>query len=84
MRHPTTFEKGRIMTEQEAEDFQWTYCIAPVGEPNAKPLDKFMRLADATEALPELSAQYPSIELSIFVKGDQVYYGAPQIHNQTH
>jgi len=71
------------MNQLDIEDFQWTYSIGLEGL-NEKPLAMFMRLSEATEALKDLQKHYPDMKLTVYVRGDQSYYGVPGAHHQTH
>lgn len=71
------------MNQLDIEDFQWTYSIGLEGSPE-KPLAMFMRFSEAAKALEDLQQHYPDMKLTVYVRGDQAYYGAPGVHYQTH
>ena len=66
------------------EEFEWPYSVCRTDIAGAPPIQYFMRIADAKEFMNALSNQYPELPLSVFVRGDQAYYGNPAIHENTH
>lgn len=66
------------------EELQWTYCITRMDDPNTTPLQFFDRLHTAKAALLQLEESYPGVPLAIFVRGDQIYYGAPTAEEIVH
>jgi hypothetical protein len=72
------------MTEQQAEEFAWSYSLVRTDIPNAPPLQLFTRLHEARRAAHQLMEAYPEITFGIFHRGDQLFLGDPAIHEFLH
>jgi hypothetical protein len=72
------------MTPEQQEEFRWAYSISRVDIPNAAPIQFFDRVSTAKEYLNLLQDTYPGIPFGIFARGDQLYLGYPEIHENIH
>ena len=75
---------GFIMTPEQQEEFRWAYSINRTDMVGAPPIQFFDRVASAKSALLVLQNAYPEISFGIFVRGDQLYLGHPEVHELIH
>jgi hypothetical protein len=72
------------MTVEKEEEFRWAYSICRIDLKDSPPLQYFDRMATAKAAMAILEDLYPDIPLGVFVRGDQLYMGHPEIHENVH
>jgi hypothetical protein len=72
------------MTPEEQETFEWAYSICRTDQRDALPVQFFQRVAHAKSYLLELEKVYPDIPFGIFARGDRLYLGHPEIHENIH
>jgi len=73
-----------MMTPEEQDAFEWSYSLCRIDVAGAPPIQFFQRVAHAKVAMQLLHEAYPDIPLGIFVRGDQLYLGHPEIHESVH